>query len=269
MFIVTISPRTQTSQAILAPVAVYCPTPRQTAPPKSPPAPLSYSSVAALTSVDTLRQAPVVVVLLNASDSRVRGLSPTSIPAGVIAFRGTPENVGRQGLRQVIGSIYWQAAPRGECCNKSGHGSGRRRGACAWPHEQKVNAPQRNFCCKAGCGTGGTRERQADCCAEVEDALHESSSDDATSVARRRPFCCSSGSHSPRRLGQDFVGRQDDHAEKDLEENQRGSEQDALTCRCALEEELLGRRPQWHERGKATVRFEAAWCLITTRAAGV
>ena len=34
-------------------------------------------------------------------------------------FRGTPENVGRQGLQQASGSIYWQAAGRGECCNTS------------------------------------------------------------------------------------------------------------------------------------------------------
>ncbi len=53
-------------------------------------------------------------------------------------------------------------------------------------------------------------------------------------------------------------GWQDDHAEKDLEVSQRGSGQDAPACRCPLEQELLGRRPQRHEKGKALVRFEAA-----------
>ncbi len=52
-------------------------------------------------------------------------------------------------------------------------------------------------------------------------------------------------------------GRQDDHAEKDLEESPRGSGQDAPACRCPLEEELLGRRLQWHKFGKAPTRFEA------------
>ena len=38
---------------------------------------------------------------------RLRGLSPRPIPAGfVVAFRGTPQNVGRQGLRQPSGSIF-------------------------------------------------------------------------------------------------------------------------------------------------------------------
>ena len=68
---------------------------------------------------------------------------------------------------------------------------------------------------------------------------------------------------------QDLGGWQDDHAEKDVEESQRGSGQDAPACRCPLEQELLGRRPQWHEKSKATVRFEATRgddspCLITT-----
>ena len=56
---------------------------------------------------------------------------------------------------------------------------------------------------------------------------------------------------------QDVGSWQDDHAEKDLEEIQRGSGQDAPACRCPLEQELLGRRPQWHGKGKAPVRFEA------------
>ena len=81
---------------------------------------------------------------------QLRGLSPRPIPAGVLAFRSTPKNVGRQGLRQASGSICWKAARRVEWCNKSGHGSGRRRGAFAWPH-----------------------------------AHHEASYADATSVARR------------------------------------------------------------------------------------
>jgi hypothetical protein len=56
---------------------------------------------------------------------------------------------------------------------------------------------------------------------------------------------------------QDLGGWQDDRAEKDLEESQRGSGQDVPACRCPLEQELLVRRPQWHEKGKAAVRFEA------------
>ena len=47
-------------------------------------------------------------------------------------------------------------------------------------------------------------------------------------------------------------GWQDEYAEKDLEESQRGSGQDAPTSRCPLEQELLGRHPQWHARDKAT-----------------
>jgi hypothetical protein len=47
------------------------------------------------------------------------------------------------------------------------------------------------------------------------------------------------------------------HAEKDVEENQRGSGQDAPASRCPLELELLGRRPQRHGKGKAPVRSEA------------
>ncbi len=54
---------------------------------------------------------------------------------------------------------------------------------------------------------------------------------------------------------QDLGGWLDDHAEKDLEESQRGSRQDAPTCRCPLEQEVLGRRPQW--RFKEPVRDEA------------
>jgi hypothetical protein len=56
----------------------------------------------------------------------------------------------------------------------------------------------------------------------------------------------------------DLGSWQDYHAEKDLEESQRGSGQDAPASRCpleqelleqeVLEQELLGRRPQWHSR---------------------
>ena len=53
-------------------------------------------------------------------------------------------------------------------------------------------------------------------------------------------------------------GWQDDHAEKDVEESQRVGGQDVHACRCPLEQELLGRRPQWHGQGKAPVRDEAA-----------
>jgi len=56
---------------------------------------------------------------------------------------------------------------------------------------------------------------------------------------------------------QDLGGWQDDHAEKDVEESQRGSGQDAPASRCPLQQELLGRRPQWHGNGKAPVRSEA------------
>jgi hypothetical protein len=38
----------------------------------------------------------------------------------------------------------------------------------------------------------------------------------------------------------------DDHSEKDVEESQRDSGQDAPASRYSLEQELLGRRPQWH-----------------------
>ena len=58
--------------------------------------------------------------------------------------------------------------------------------------------------------------------------------------------CCSSGSHSTGRLVQDLGNWQDDHDEKDVEESQRGSGQDASACRCPLEQELLGRHPPWH-----------------------
>ena len=51
--------------------------------------------------------------------------------------------------------------------------------------------------------------------------------------------------------------RQDDHAEKDLEESQTGTGQDAPACRYSFEQEFLGRRPRWHGRWKAAVRFEA------------
>ncbi len=57
---------------------------------------------------------------------------------------------------------------------------------------------------------------------------------------------------------QDLGGWQDEHAEKDFEESQGGSGQDAPACRCPLEQELLERRPQWHGKDKAPVRFEAA-----------
>jgi hypothetical protein len=57
---------------------------------------------------------------------------------------------------------------------------------------------------------------------------------------------------------QDLGGWQDEHAEKDLEEIQRGSGQVAPAYRCPLEQELLARRPQRHGKGKAPVRFEAA-----------
>ena len=44
----------------------------------------------------------------------------------------------RQGLRQESCSIFWQSARRGDCCNKLGHGSGRKRGSFVLPHAQKV-----------------------------------------------------------------------------------------------------------------------------------
>jgi len=47
---------------------------------------------------------------------------------------------------------------------------------------------------------------------------------------------------------QDLGGWQDDHAEKDVKESQRGSGQDAPASRYSLEQKLLGRRPQWHSR---------------------
>ncbi len=69
---------------------------------------------------------------------RLRGPSTRPIAAGVGNLPRHTENVGRQGLRQASGSIYLQAARRGECWNKSGHGSGRKRGAFVWPHAQQV-----------------------------------------------------------------------------------------------------------------------------------
>ena len=119
---------------------------------------------------------------------RLRRLSPRPIPADVGNLRGTPENVGRQGLRQARGSIYWQAPRRGECCSNSRHGSCRKRGAFAltfWPPAQNVNAPQRSVCCQSGWGKGGNREMQAGSCAGAEDVHDEASYADATSVARR------------------------------------------------------------------------------------
>jgi hypothetical protein len=53
---------------------------------------------------------------------------------------------------------------------------------------------------------------------------------------------------------------EDDHAEKDVEESQRGSGEDVTSCRCPLEHELLGQHPTWHGKGakdKAPVLFEA------------
>jgi hypothetical protein len=69
---------------------------------------------------------------------------------------------------------------------------------------------------------------------------------------------------------QDLGGYQDDHAENDLEESQRGFGPDDPACRCPLEQALLGRRPQWHEEGKAAgvclrqLAAMTARCLITT-----
>jgi hypothetical protein len=56
---------------------------------------------------------------------------------------------------------------------------------------------------------------------------------------------------------QDLGGWQDDHDEKDVEESQRGSGQDAPASRCPLEQQLLGPCPQWHRKGKAPIYFEA------------
>jgi hypothetical protein len=47
-------------------------------------------------------------------------------------------------------------------------------------------------------------------------------------------------------LVQDLGGWRDDNAEKDLEESQRDSGHNEHACRCPLEQELLGRLPQWH-----------------------
>jgi hypothetical protein len=47
--------------------------------------------------------------------------------------------------------------------------------------------------------------------------------------------CFCSRSTVSRRLEQDLGGWKDDHAEKDLEESQRGSGQDTSVCRCPLE----------------------------------
>jgi hypothetical protein len=96
-------------------------------------------------------------------------------------FQATLEDVGRQ----ASGSKYLREGGRGECCNKSGHGSGRNLGAFVRPHAQRVHAPQRNVSCQGGWGKGGNRERQAACCAGAEDAHHKSSSADATIAARR------------------------------------------------------------------------------------
>jgi len=56
---------------------------------------------------------------------------------------------------------------------------------------------------------------------------------------------------------QDLSGWSDEHAAKDLEENQTVTGQDASACICPLEQELLGRHPQWHSRRKAKVRHQA------------
>jgi len=72
-------------------------------PRKITPAPLSHCSVAALPSADTLRPAPAVAALLNASGSEDSHRGPYQQLR--VASRGTPQNVGRQGLRQPSGSI--------------------------------------------------------------------------------------------------------------------------------------------------------------------
>ena len=47
---------------------------------------------------------------------------------------------------------------------------------------------------------------------------------------------------------EDLGGRQDDDAEDDLEEGQRFGGQAASASVCAMEDELLGGRTQWHRR---------------------
>jgi hypothetical protein len=104
---------------------------------------------------------------------------------------------GRKGQWQASGSIYWQAAQRVECCNKSGHGSGRRRGASHAPgHTHRKSMRLKECLLPSRLGTGANPKRQAACCTEEEGAHHETSYVDATSVARRLRLCCSSGSHS-------------------------------------------------------------------------
>jgi hypothetical protein len=60
-------------------------------------------------------------------------------------------------------------------------------------------------------------------------------------------------------------GWQDDHAEKDIEESQSGSGQDAPASRRPLELELLRRRPQWHGKGKAPICLKAIHIQIKSR----
>ena len=76
--------------------------------------------------------------------------------------------------------------------------------------------------------------------------------------ARHCRLCWSSGGHSPRQLVQDLGDWQDFHAEKEVEESQRDSGQDASDCRCPLEREFLARHPQWHDHWKVTVRNETS-----------
>ena len=61
-------------------------------------------------------------------------------------------------------------------------------------------------------------------------------------------------------------GWQDDHDEKDLEESQRGSGQDAPACRCPLKRELLGRHPRKQKRQFVLRQLTgmSARCRITT-----
>jgi hypothetical protein len=61
---------------------------------------------------------------------------------------------------------------------------------------------------------------------------------------------------------QDLGGWQDDHAENDLEESQKGCGQDALACRCPLEQELLGGLPQWQSLSKAEFNSCTACCDV-------
>jgi hypothetical protein len=101
----------------------------------------SYSSVGTLPSADTLRPAPAVATLLNAS---VGEDPPRTIPSTVVPSFET--HLRMSGDK----SIYWESTRQGECCKKSGHDSGRKRGplfVCLFYCHSKISVVKSNSPC--------------------------------------------------------------------------------------------------------------------------